>query len=165
MFFLYICIMRYIIRAVKYFIYFSLLLVAMMTVLYAMNMTDSTAEDFPSMFFKNGYDSLKLIILVFAGVSALYPLLGFAKSKAIVPGEYSQARQVVISYMEARGYVLEKEEGENMSFRARSIGKRILRMMEDRIEFERDFTGFLVKGMRKDVVRIVHGVEVKSREE
>lgn len=156
-------VMRYFIRAIKYFVYFSLMLVVMMAALYAMNMTDSTAQDFPSMFFRNGYDSLKLIILVFAGVSAIYPLVGFTKTKAIVPGEEKETAKTVTSYMEERGYVLEKTEGADLSFRARSLGKKILRMFEDRIIFQKDFSGYLVKGMRKDVVRIVHGVEVKAR--
>lgn len=156
-------VMRYLIRAIKYFIYFSLLLVVMMAALYALNMTDPTAKDFPSMFFKNGYNSLKLIILIFAGVSAVYPLVGFSKNKAIVPGEAKEAAKIVTSYMEERGYTLEKEEDGNLSFRARTFGKRLLRMFEDRIIFQKDFSGYQVKGMRKDVVRIVHGVEVKAR--
>lgn len=155
--------MRYLIRSVKYFIYFALLLVVMMTALYALRMTDPQAKDFASMFFKNGYDSLKLIALVFAAVSAIYPLIGFAKIKAIVPGDYADIRNLVTGYMEDRGYVLEKEDGENLSFRARSFGKKLTRMFEDRIELERDFTGFLVKGKRSDIVRIIHGLETKAR--
>lgn len=157
-------IMRYFIRAVKYFIYFSILLVVMMAALYALKMTDPGAKDFASMFFKDGYDSLKLIALVFAGVSAIYPMVGFAKLKAIVPGEFKDVRGPIIEYMQERGYELEKEEGENLSFRARSTVRKITRMYEDRIEFERDFAGFTVKGKRSDIVRIIHGVETKTRE-
>ncbi len=156
--------MRYFIRAVKYFIYFGLMLAVIMVALYALKMTDPQAKDFPSMFFKDGYDSLKLIGLVFAGVSAVYPLIGFAKIKAIVPGEYADVRGMVIDYMQERGYVLEKEEGENLSFRASSIVRKITRMFEDRIELERDFTGFLVKGKRSDIVRIIHGLESRARQ-
>ena len=156
--------MRYIIRAVKYFIYFGLMLAVLMAALYALKMTDPQAKDFASMFFKDGYDSLKLIALVFAAVSAVYPMIGFAKLKAIVPGEYADVRSIVIDYMDEKGYSLEKEEGENLSFRARSAARKLTRMFEDRIEFERDFTGFLVKGKRSDVVRIIHGLEAKARE-
>lgn len=155
--------MRYFIRAVKYFIYFMLLLAVMMFALYALKMTDPNAKDFPSMFFKNGYNSMKIMLLVFAGVSALYPLLGFAKLKAIVPGEYADIRGLILDYMEDHGYYLEKEDGENLSFRACSTFRKITRMYEDRIELERDFTGFLVKGKRSDIVRIIHGLEAKAR--
>ena len=71
---------------------------------------------------------------------------------------------MVIDYMQERGYVLEKEEGENLSFRASSIVRKITRMFEDRIELERDFTGFLVKGKRSDIVRIIHGLESRARQ-
>ena len=155
--------MRYFIRAVKYFIYFALLLAVMMAALYLLRMTDPQAKDFASMFFKNGYDSLKLIALVFAGVSAVYPLIAFAKIKAIVPGEYADVRRTVIETLSARGYDLEKEEGENLSFRAHSHARRLARMYEDRIELERDFTGFQVKGKRQDIVRIIHAIESASR--
>lgn len=157
--------MRYLIRALKYFVYFGLMLIVIMVVLYALRMTDPQAKDFASMFFKDGYDSLKLIALVFAAVSAVYPLIGFASLKAIVPGEYAEIRPLVVEYMEDRGYVLEREDGENLSFRARSLARKITRMYEDRIELERDFTGFTVKGKRSDIVRIIHGLESKARQE
>ncbi|MBQ9185626.1 MAG: hypothetical protein IJ151_07135 [Bacteroidales bacterium] len=156
--------MRYLIRAVKYFFYFALMLVVIMAGLYFLNMTDPQAKDFASMFFKDGVDSIKLIALVFAGVSAVYPLIGFAKIKAIVPGEYADIRGMIVSYMEEKGYVLEREDGENLSFRARSVVRKITRMFEDRIELERDFTGFVVKGKRSDIVRIIHGLEARARQ-
>ena len=140
-----------------------LLLAVMMFALYALKMTDANAKDFPSMFFKNGYDSMKIMLLVFAGVSALYPMLGFAKIKAIIPGEYADIRGLILDYMEDHGYYLEKEEGETLSFRACSIFRKVTRMYEDRIELERDYTGFLVKGKRSDIVRIIHGLEAKAR--
>lgn len=155
--------MRYIIRSIKYFIYFSLLLVVMLTVLRLLHMTGD-ATDIPSMF-KDGYNSLLYIALMFAGVSAIYPLVAFAKMKAIVAGDDAEAAKVVKEYMDGRGYLLEKEDAESMSFRLRSTGGRILKMMEDRIIFERTFSGYVVKGLRKDVVRIIHGVEAKARKE
>ena len=154
--------MRYIIRSVKYFIYFSLMLVVMLFILKTLRMTGD-ATDIQSMF-KDGYKSLLYIALMFASVSAVYPLVSFTKMKAIVPGDDNEASLLVKEYMQGRGYLLEKEEDGRLSFRMRSTGGRIFRMMEDRIIFERTFSGYLVKGMRKDVVRIIHGVEAKSRE-
>ena len=58
--------MRYIIRSIKYFIYFTLLLVVMLTALRLLHMTGD-ATDIPSMF-KDGYNSLLYIALMFAGV-------------------------------------------------------------------------------------------------
>ena len=155
--------MRYLIRSIKYFFYFTILLAVMLLALKLLHMTGD-ATDIPSMF-KDGYTSLLYIGLMFAGVSAIYPLVAFAKMKAIVPGDDAEASKIVREYMDGRGYILEKEDEGNISFRLRSTGGRILKMMEDRIIFERTFSGYEVKGLRKDVVRIIHGVEARARQE
>lgn len=149
--------MRYIIRSVKYFIYFCLLLVVMLSALRLLHLTGE-ATDIPSMF-KDGYKSLLYIGLFFLAASAVYPLLGFAKIKAIVPGDDSEASSAVKRCMQERGFDLEKEEEGRLSFRRRGAYARIARMYEDRIEFERTFSGYFVKGLRKDVVRIIHALE------
>ena len=61
--------------------------------------------------------------------------------------------------MENRGYRLESENGENMTFRNRSILNRITRMMEDRITFTRTLGGFELEGLRKDTIRVIYGLE------
>ena len=61
--------------------------------------------------------------------------------------------------MENRGYKLESEKGENMTFRNRSILNRITRMMEDRITFTRTLGGFELEGLRKDTIRVIYGLE------
>lgn len=61
--------------------------------------------------------------------------------------------------MENRGYRLESEKGENMTFRNRSLLNRITRMMEDRITFTRTLGGFELEGLRKDTIRVIYGLE------
>ena len=65
----------------------------------------------------------------------------------------------MIDYMENRGYRLESENGENMTFRNRSLLNRITRMMEDRITFTRTLGGFELEGLRKDTIRVIYGLE------
>ena len=85
---------------------------------------------------------------------------------AIVPGAYGDIRPGVVRYMAERGYELEKEEGENLSFRLKSPVQRALKLLwEDRITFTRDRAGFYVEGRTKDVVRIVSGLEARMRGE
>ena len=57
--------------------------------------------------------------------------------------------------MESKGYTLETEEGENMTFRLRTWGMRAFKMFEDRITLTRTPRGFQVEGLRRIVVRIV----------
>ena len=105
------------------------------------------------------------IAIVFALLSALYPSFGFMKKDVIVPGEYNEIRPIVIKAMEERGYSLESEEGENLTFRRNGGLSRLTRMLEDRITLTRDITGFQMEGLRKDVVRLVYAIESKARGE
>ena len=65
--------------------------------------------------------------------------------------------------MESRGYRLESEQEQNLTFRYRSPVNRLFRMFEDRITMTRSISGFEVEGLRKDVIRIVYGLEQKMR--
>ena len=67
--------------------------------------------------------------------------------------------------MHERGYVLESEEGENMTFRLQSPVMRLFRMLEDRITFTRCGTGFELEGPVKDLVRIASALESRFRPE
>lgn len=147
--------MKYIVRAIKYFFYFSILLIIILSVLVLAHVVDGNIETM----FRNGYNSLWQIGLMFAAVAAVYPVFGFVKKEAVIPGEYAEIRKGVIDYMENHGYRLESENGENMTFRNRSLLNRITRMMEDRITFTRTLGGFELEGLRKDTIRVIYGLE------
>lgn len=151
--------MKYLIRAAKYFLYFTILLVIILCIMVAIGAVEADIE----LMFKNGYDSLWQIGLMLVLIGLTYPFFGFMKKETIIPGEYSEIRQGVIDYMESRGYVLEKEDEENLVFHQKSIVNRIFRMYEDNITLTRSFTGFTMEGLRKDVVRLCYGMEYKFR--
>ena len=151
--------MKYVIRAVKYFLYFCILLAAMLAILSVTHVIEGPVEGM----FREGYDSLVKIAIMFGCVSAVYPMFGFIKKEALIPGEYSEIRGRIIEYMENRGYRLESEQDENMTFRSRSVVTRLFRMYEDRITLTRRVTGFDVEGLRKDVVRVAYGLESALR--
>ncbi len=149
--------MQYLRRAVKYFFYFLSIIIIIMAVLVALGMVEPNVETM----FKNGYDSLWQIAIMLMLFAVAYPFFGFMTKEAIVPGSYGEIRDGVVSFMEDHGYRLEKEEGENLSFRLKSKVNRASRMCEDRITMTRSFTGFSVEGLRKDVVRLCYGLENK----
>ena len=153
--------MKYAIRAVKYFFYIVIIVAIMFGILMAVGYLDTDINSL----FKNGYNSLWQIAIVFALLSAIYPSFGFMKKDVIVPGEYNEIRPIVIKAMEERGYSLESEEGENLTFRRKGGLSRVTRMLEDRITLTRDITGFQMEGIRKDVVRLVYAIESKARGE
>lgn len=149
--------MKYIVRAVKYFLYFCFLLAVIIFVLMVIHAVPAD----PEMIFRNGYDSYWQIAIMFGVVSAFYPKFGFMTKDLRAPGEYSGNRVRIVEYMESRGYELETEEGENMTFRLRSTFGKISKMYEDRITLTRTISGFTIEGLRKDVVRIYYGLEAK----
>ena len=85
-------VLKYIVRAVKYFFYFTILLIIIMTVLVLAHVLDGNI----STMFRNGYDSLWQIALMFAAISSVYPIFGFVKKEALIPGEYAEVRDGVV---------------------------------------------------------------------
>ncbi len=149
--------MKYIIRAVKYFIYVVVLVTLILAVLV---LTGFVSSDIDVMF-RNGWRSVWLILGVFACVSAFYPRFGYGRRHVRISGEYSEIRQSVIDYMASRGYRLEKELGENLFFRSTSVFRKIARVWEDRITAERCLGGFTLEGPTKDILRLASGLEYR----
>ena len=148
--------MKYIVRVFKYFVFITVVMALILLVLALLGYVE---KDVDSMF-RNGWKSIWQIALMFLAVAALYPRFGFCKRGAIIPGAYEDIRPGLVRYMAGRGYEIEKEEGENLSFRLKSPLQRFLKLLfEDRITFTRDRAGFYVEGRTKDVVRIVSGLE------
>ena len=154
--------MKYIVRVLKYFVFIT---AVMALILLVLSLAGIVEKDVNSMF-RSGWQSVGQIALMFLVVAALYPRFGFSKRGAIVPGAYGDIRPGVVRYMAEQGYELEKEEGEDLSFRLKSPVLRALKLLwEDRITFTRDRAGFYVEGRTKDVVRIVSGLEARMRGE
>ena len=115
--------------------------------------------------FRNGKDSLWQIAVILAVFSALYPSMGFGRRTAVIPGSYQEIRADVLQIMVSKGYKLEKEEGENLSFRHRSPVRKATRMFEDRLTFTRTISGFEIEGPVKDSVRVISALEYRFRSE
>ena len=152
--------MKYIVRAVKYFIWFILILAIMLCIMAMLGIVEAN----PEAMFRDGLKSVWQIAALFLVVSLIYPLSGFMKKDVVIPGEYPEIRDGVIKCMESKGYVLESEEGEDMKFRLRSKAARAFKMFEDRITLTRTSSGFEAEGLRKIVVRIAGALEYHFRE-
>jgi len=147
--------MRYIVRAVKYFFY-CVAIVAL--ILFVLSLAGMIGSD-PEQLFVNGYDSYWQIALMFAAIAAVYPSFGYMRRMIHIPGELSEIKGPVLSAMEVKGYQLERQDGEDLVFRARSPWKRFTSMYEDRITMKRTVDGFELEGLRRDVVAVAYYVE------
>jgi hypothetical protein len=151
--------MKYLLRAVKYFIMITVLVVVILAVLALLKIIPAD----PETMFRGGWKSVGEILIIFAAFSAVYPKMGYTKRDAEIAGEYSEIQQGIIEYMADHGYILEKEDGENMSFRSRSTYTRIMKMGEDRVTMTRKLGGYTLEGISKEVNRLASGLEYKFR--
>ena len=97
-------VMKYFLRAVKYFIYLSVLIVIIMALLVLIKVVE---PDIGSMF-RNGYDALWQIAILFAAVSAIYPRIGYVTRDAAMSGSWDETRGEIKKFMENHYYSLEK---------------------------------------------------------
>ena len=149
--------MKYFIRAVKYFFYFAFLTTAIVLVLVATGMASSDINEL----FEGGYNALWKMAIFFAVVGAVYPKLGFISRKIYVQKSKDEIRDAAVEYMSERSYGFESETPDSMTFRYRGTIGRLTRMYEDRIILTRTEDGYIMEGLRKDVMRLATGLEYR----
>jgi hypothetical protein len=153
--------MKYIRRAVKYFLYVWVLLVVVLAILMATGMISSDIN----VIFKKGWTSVGWIAVMFAAVSALYPRFGYVRRSVAIPGTSEEIIPGIIEAMTFRGYSLEKRDKDVLTFRLDSVFGRLTRVWEDRITISPEFGGVNVEGVTKDVLRIVNSLDNKFRKD
>lgn len=151
--------MKYFLRAVKYFLGICILFTL---IIGALMLAKVVSTDI-NVLFRAGWKSVGLIALMFLCVSAVYPKFGYAKRHASVAGEDAEMRPAVKEFFQGRGYVLESETPEQMTFRSGSTWHRITTFGEDRITVTPEFGGYGVEGLGRDIVRLISGLEYKLR--
>lgn len=145
--------MKYPIRAVKYFVYFSVVFSLILAALILLGISDGDIHTI----FKD--DSWWKVLLIFLAAGALYPFVGYMKKNACFTGGLDANRAKITEVMGNLGFVLEEDGPERMTFRCRNRLHRLSRMYEDRITLSQDLTGAVVEGLRKEVVRVVMHLE------
>lgn len=147
--------MKYLRRAVKYFIQMTVVLVV---IIGALMLTGWVSTDI-SVAFRQGWTSVGYIAAALAAVSAVYPYFGYSRRTVTVPGEPADLREPVLRALDFRGYRLEKEEDGTMAFRLRSGVARVARLWEDRITITPVLGGFELEGLTRDLVRVASSLE------
>lgn len=147
--------MKYFIRSVKYFFYFSAITSLIVTVLVIIGAVGSNIEDI----FDGGYSALWKIAVFFALVAAVYPKVGFITRDIPVEKDGTSLRGQVTEFFRERHYVLENESGNTLVFRYSNSVGRIVKMCEDRITVTLAENSISAEGLRKDVMRLAAGLE------
>lgn len=148
---------KYLVRSVKYCLYLAVILCLVIVILSLAGWVGTSVEAI----FKNGWKSLGQIAVLLLVFAAIYPRFGFAERSLLLPGSDEDLQDGVLSFMQDRGYRLERTDGSDLFFRLRSPLSRLTRMFEDRISLRRTATGYEVEGPSKDIVRIVSGLDYR----
>ena len=146
--------MKYLVRSVKYFFYFAFWTTVIVLALVATGLASGDINEI----FEGGWNAIWKIAIFFAIVAAVYPKLGFITRDMEMDKELADIRDEVVKYMEARGYVLEGESADSMSFRYRRLAGRLTRMNEDRLIMTKSGSTWTMEGLRKDVMKVATGL-------
>lgn len=149
--------MKYTIRAVKYFLSMAVIVTLILVGLtyYATGSVDISQS------LDKGWTSVIYIAAILVVFSAVYPKFGYRERPLDIRGDQAEIAGVIRTYMDARGYRLEKEENGLLTFRNRSPLVRFFRVWEDRITFTPTYSGYSIEGLNRDIVRLISGIEYK----
>ena len=147
--------MKYTIRAIKYFFYFSIITTAIVLALVLIGAVEGDINEI----FEGGYKALWKIAAFFAVIAAVYPRVGFIRREVPLRREWAEVREDTISYFRDRRYILESENGDTVTFRCKDVASRLSKMYEDRITLTITPEGYEMEGLRKDVLRLAAGWE------
>ena len=146
--------MRYLVRALKYFVRLAIIFALVVIVLMVAKVVPSDVGQI----FVNGYDSLWQIALLIAAFAIIYPRFGYIRRPVIVPGADEEVKPLLDKVMAAHSYVQEKRRDGKLCYRKSSVGDKLVRMWEDRITVDRLVSGYELEGIGKDVVRLANAL-------
>jgi hypothetical protein len=150
--------MKYLIRSIKYLIYFLILFFIIVGLLFLWQHTKNPDITFSGLF-KEG--ALPKLVIFFILVAAIYPALGFVKRKFHLNGDYSQYADTIEETLKDAGYAVDKKDNEKVIFRHSKAMTRLTRMYEDAITFDLTQDPIVVDGFRKDVDRILRAISYR----
>ncbi len=149
--------MKYLTRSVKYFFYFAFLTTAIVLVLVFIGAVGGNINDI----FEDGWNSIWKIAVFFVLIAAVYPKFAFISRRLDVQADWTEVKDKAVIYFRERGLELESESADSLAFRRRGTAARIAKMGEDRITLSRTEDGYVLDGMRKDIILFATALEYR----
>ena len=153
--------MKYIIRSVKYLVYFTVMctIILVLTFHFSVKPEGLTLMD---MLLVDG--SIYKMLAFFVAVAAIYPALGF-QNKPIYVSNLKEHRKQIVELFENANYVIAEETQTSICFKLRNPFLRVLRLCEDYVRIDWSGETVMIEGLRKDVLRFSRGIEYICRED
>ena len=145
--------MKYVIRAVKYFLAFCVLYVGVvyLSIMTSKGMDLSVWQYIVAAFATTKGKMLGAAVLV---LSALYPRMGFMTRR--VECDMEQERDYLLQMFAVAGFSLKEESEGRMVFRADNILSRLVMLFEDEITVEQYGQWIDITGIRRGVAKVVY---------
>ncbi len=153
--------MKYAIRAVKYFFYIAIIFCIVVLILFYTSQHSDQLTVFD--LFKEG--AWWKILLFLIGISAIYPIFGFAKKEVYGEYDFAGKKDAVVKAMQNYNYVLSGETPTSLSFRHKNKVIRALRMFEDEVVIDFSSRPAMICGLRKEVFRVGRVIANAAMEE
>ncbi|MBR1570094.1 MAG: hypothetical protein IJ651_05125 [Bacteroidales bacterium] len=149
--------MKYLRRAIKYFIQITLIFVVIIAVLM---LTGMVSKDV-AVAFQKGWTSVGYILAAFLVMSAAYPYFGYGKRRIRAEGDPAGYRKSIIEALEGRSYTFAGEKDGALLFHLKSPVNRLARFYEDTITITPVLGGFEAEGLIRDLSRVVMAIDSK----
>lgn len=146
--------MKYIIRALKYFVHLTILLALLIAILVLIGLVPKDINRI----FINGTESIWQMALIVALFAVVYPRIGYTTRNVYIKGSNEEIEPRLNGFMRSRRYVLVKKTEDKLLYRKASVLERIFKMGEDTVTFTRVINGYSLEGSTKDVVRLDTGL-------
>lgn len=149
--------MKYLRRALKYFLQICVLFVI---IIGALMLTGMVSKDV-AVAFQKGWTSIGYIAGIFLVMSFAYPFFGYGKRRIRAAGEPAEHRENILEAMDVRGYKLVSEKDGEYRFCLKSPVARFFRIFEDAVTITPVLGGFEAEGLIRDLARVVASIDHK----
>ncbi|HHV03957.1 MAG: hypothetical protein WCQ69_02455 [Bacteroidales bacterium] len=145
----------YLRRVLKYIIFYTILIMAMLAIVYF-------TSDHPSTTFWELIqpEQQKNLIILIVAFSVVYPFIGFSKKEIYTNRPMAEDKETVICIVGESGFILVSDQDGKMVFKAKRITMRIFRVFEDKITIKYNDNPLIIEGMRRDMQRIARHLEL-----
>lgn len=147
--------MRYLIRALKYLVYFVVLFFVIVGIIWLITPKAEGGFSLSGMFQPGALPKIGILFLV---IAAAYPYFAFTRRKVYLGGTFAEKRDAVLACFEQWGYEIESEEPGQISFRLKSKTARFTRMYEDRLVVLTGDEPIVLEGYRRDIDRMARNI-------
>lgn len=149
---------RYLNRAIKYFIYLSIIFVLIIGIF-----SISSGKEFNIYNLFRPGTGIQLAIFLTV-MSLVYPLFGYVTKKVYLNSSYLQDKTTINDIFLTNRYIIECEGVDFIKFRHKSTFVRTMRMFEDTITLDFSDNPIKIEGQRKDVYRLARMIEYATRD-